>query len=48
VTVIAANPLVIAVFDCGLLSLQDLEEKLVVIHEDTGNMISRVVAQRDL
>tara|TARA_R110002124_G_scaffold221588_1_gene387105 strand:- start:850 stop:996 length:147 start_codon:yes stop_codon:yes gene_type:complete len=48
VTVIAINPLVIAIFDCGLLAFQDLEEKLVMIHENTGNLISRVVALRAL
>jgi len=48
VTKIVKNPRVIAIFDCCLLPLQDLEEKFVMIHENASNLISRVVPLRDL
>jgi len=45
---IVDNPPIIAVFDYSLLPLQDLEKKLVMIHENAGDLIPRVIALRDL
>jgi hypothetical protein len=42
------NALMVAIFDCRLLTFQHLKEEFVMIHEHTGNLVSGVVSLRNV